>query len=99
MEDFCNAYRSNDGVAIGILDKVLDSAGRSCVEVIAANEVRWKLMFRLPRAVLPVCQGTVGAVDGGRHCVGLGGDHAIKKKCPKYDTDTEARVKIGCKKS
>jgi hypothetical protein len=77
---FRSAHRSNDRVAIGILNEVLDSAGRSCVEVIAANEVRWKLMFRLPQTLLPVCQGPVGAVDGGRHCAGLGGDHATKKR-------------------
>jgi hypothetical protein len=66
-------------MAVGILDKVLDGAGSSCVEVIAANEMLGKLMLRLPRAVLPVCQGTIGAVDGGRHSAGLGGDHAMKE--------------------
>ena len=83
MDGFRNAHRSNDGVAIGILNEVLDNAVRSCVKVIAANEVRWNLMLRLPRAVLPVCLVTVGAVDGGRHCAGLGGDHANKKRMLK----------------
>ena len=81
MDGFRNAHRSNDGVAIGILNEVLNNAGRSCVKVIAANEVRWNLMLGLPR-----CLVTVGAVDGGRHCAGLGGDHANKRGCLKYGT-------------
>ena len=67
--------------------------------MIAADKVRSKLMFRLPRAVLPVRHGTVGAVDGGRHDGRLGGDHANQKKSSGYDTGGILVVKIGYKKS
>lgn len=66
-------------MAVGILNKVFDRAGRSCVQMIAANKMRWNLMFGLPRAMLPVGRGTIGAIDGGRHSAGLGGDHAMNE--------------------
>ena len=62
-----------------ILDKVLDDAGGSCIEMVAADEMGGELMFRLPRTVLAVGHGAVGAVDAvdsSRHDVVLGSDHA-----------------------
>jgi hypothetical protein len=65
-------------VAIAVLNEVLNDAWSSCVQVIAANEVGWNLMLRLPRAALPVRHGIGCAVDG-RHDAGLGANHAYTK--------------------
>ena len=86
-------------MAVGILDKVLDGTRRRCVEVVAANEMISYFMFRLPRAVLPVRYSTVRAVDGGRHIVQLGGDHATQKVAPTNDTGAGMVVKLGYKQS
>jgi hypothetical protein len=67
-------------VAVAFLHKVPNNTWSRYVQVIAANEVGWNWMLRLPRAVLPVHHGIGWAVDGGRHNAGLGADHTNTPK-------------------
>jgi ABC-type cobalamin transport system permease subunit len=85
-------------MAFAVLNEVLNNTWSSCVQVIAANEVVWNWMLRLPRAVLPVCHGTGWAVDGGRHDAGLGADHANTKTLSKYDYRCASDGKIWVQK-
>jgi hypothetical protein len=84
-------------VAFAVLNEVLNDTWSSCVQVVAANEVGWNWMLRLPRAVLSVRRGTGCAVDGGRHDEGLGADHTNTKTLSEYDTGAQATVRFGYK--
>ena len=86
-------------MAFAVLNKVLNDTWSSCVQVVAANEVGWNWMLRLPRAVLSVCYGIGCAIDGGRHHEGLGADHTNTKKLFEYDTGAQATVRFGYKRS
>jgi hypothetical protein len=85
-------------VAFAVLNEVLNDTWSSCVQVIAANEVGWKFMLGLPRAVLPVSDGIGCAVDDGRHDAGLGGDHANTKTLSEYDTRYASDGKVWIQK-
>lgn len=62
-------YRGDDGVAVGVLDKVLDSAGRSTLESVAAHKVRSIVGEVIAGLPLRLCSidsfGAVDTVNGG----------------------------------
>jgi hypothetical protein len=63
------AYRSNNGVAIAVLDKFLDGTGRRFVQFVAPDEMVANLVLCLPgaRNSVGVAFGAIDAVDRGSH--------------------------------